>query len=124
SSRRLLTEHGYRSALLVPLVSRGGVFGAVTLASRRLAAFDDADVETATDLARPLASAIEQRRLLDESRRRAEELAALYSTSQLITARLDVPSVLERISRAVTALIGSAGCGIGLLEPGASRLVH
>src|SRR5204862_349732 len=73
SSRRLLTEHGYRSALLVPLVSRGGVFGAVTLASRRLAAFDDADVEIATDLARPLASAIEQRRLLDERRRRAEE---------------------------------------------------
>src|SRR5204863_327871 len=30
----------------------------------------------------------------------------------------------DRISRAVTALIGSAGCGIGLLEPGASRLVH
>ena len=121
-SRVLLTEHGYRSALLVPLVSAGGVFGAVTLASRRLAAFDDADVEVATDLARPLASAIEQRRLLDESRRRAEELAALYTTSQLITARLDVPSVLERISRAVTALIGSTGCGIGLLESG--RLVQ
>src|SRR3989442_5342426 len=123
-SRRLLTEHGYRSALLVPLVSGGGVFGAVTLASRRRAAFDEADVEVATDLARPLASAIEQRRLLEESRRRAEELAALYSTSQLITARLDVASVLDRISRAVTALIGSTGCGIGLLEPGAGRLVH
>jgi len=123
-SRRLLTEHGYRSALLVPLVSGGGAFGAVTLASRRLSAFDDADVEVATDLARPLASAIEQRRLLDESRRRAEELAALYTTSQLITARLDVASVLDRISRAVTALIGSTGCGIGLLEPTAGRLVH
>jgi two-component system, NtrC family, sensor kinase len=123
-SRRLLTEHGYRSALLVPLISAGGVFGAVTLAARRLAAFDDADVEVAADLARPLASAIEQRRLLDESRRRAEELTALYSTSQLITARLDVPSVLDRISRAVTALIGSTGCGIGLLESGAGRLVH
>jgi PAS domain S-box-containing protein len=121
-SRRLLTEHGYRSVLLVPLVSGGGAFGAVTLAARRLAAFDDADVEVAADLSRPLASAIEQRRLLDESRRRAEELAALYTTSQLITARLDVASVLDRISRAVTALIGSTGCGIGLLED--SRLVH
>jgi len=121
-SRRLLTEHGYRSVLLVPLVSGGGAFGAVTLAARRLSAFDDADVEVAADLARPLASAIEQRRLLDESRRRAEELAALYTTSQLITARLDVASVLDRISRAVTALIGSTGCGIGLLED--SRLVH
>jgi GAF domain-containing protein len=123
-SRRLLTERGFRSALLVPLVSGGGVFGAVTLAAGRRAAFDDADVEVATDLARPLASAIEQRRLLDESRGRAEELAALFSTSQLITARLEVASVLDRISRAVTALIGSTGCGIGLLDATRTRLVH
>ena len=123
-SRRILTERGFRSALLVPLVSRGGVFGAVTLAARQRAAFDDADVEVATDLARPLASALEQRRLLDESRRRAEELAALNSTSQLITARLDVASVLERISRSVSGLIGSSGCGIGLLDPGHDQLIH
>ena len=123
-SRHVLGERGYRSALLVPLVSRGGVFAAVTLASRRLSAFDDTDVEIAADLARPLASAIEHRRLLEESRRRAEELAALYSTSQLITARLDVPSVLERISRSVTALTASTGCGIGLLDTARGRLVH
>jgi two-component system, NtrC family, sensor kinase len=123
-SRTMLSERGFGSALLVPLVSRGGVFGAVTLAARRRAAFDEADVEMATDLARPLASALEQRRLLDESRRRAEELAALYSTSQLITARLDVASVLDRISRAVTALISSTGCGIGLVDPVRNRLVH
>jgi signal transduction histidine kinase len=123
-SRQILTERGFGSALLVPLVSRGGVFGAVTLAARRRAAFDEADVEMATDLARPLASALEQRRLLDESRRRAEELAALYSTSQLITARLDVASVLDRISRAVTALIGSTGCGIGLIDHDRGQLVH
>ena len=123
-SRRVLGERGFRSALLVPLVSRGGVFGAVTLAARRRAAFDDGDVEIAVELARPLASAIEHRRLLEESRRRTEELAALYSTSQLITARLDVPSVLERISRSVTALIGSTGCGIGLLDPVRNRLIH
>jgi two-component system, NtrC family, sensor kinase len=123
-SRRRLGERGYRSALLVPLLNREGVFGALALTARRLAAFDDTDVEVAADLARPLASAIEHRRLLEESRRRAAEIAALYSTSQLITARLDLPSVLDRISRSVTALIGSTGCGIGLLEPGGDRLVH
>ena len=124
SSRRQLAAQGYRSVLLVPLVSRGGVFGVVTLAASLRAAFDETDVEVVTDLARPLASAIEQRRLVDESRRRAEELAALYGTSQLITARLDVASVLDRISRAVTALIPSTGCGSGLLDPGRMRLVH
>jgi two-component system, NtrC family, sensor kinase len=123
-SRQVLGERGLRSALLVPLVRGGGVFGAVTLTARRRGAFDDADVEIATELARPLASALEHRRLLDESRRRTEELAALYSTSQLITARLDVASVLDRISRSVTALIGSTGCGIGLVDPAHNRLIH
>jgi GAF domain-containing protein len=124
ASRRHLGEAGYRSAALVPLVSRGGVFGAIGLAARRPGAFDATDVETVADLARPLALVIEHRRLLDESRRRAEELTALYSTSQLITARLDVPSVLDRISRSATALTGATGCGIGLLDAGGSRLVH
>ncbi|MBI4593336.1 MAG: GAF domain-containing protein, partial [Candidatus Rokubacteria bacterium] len=104
SSRQTFAARGYRSALLVPLVSHAGALGAVTLAARVAAAFDDRDLEIAAELAHPLAAAIEQRRLLDESRRRAEELAALYETSRLITTRLDLPSVLEAISRSVTAL--------------------
>jgi PAS domain S-box-containing protein len=123
-SRQMLGERGFRAALLVPLVTRGGVFGALILVARQPGAFDDADVELTGELARPLASAIEHRRLLDESRRRAEELSALYSTSQLITARLDVASVLDRISRSVTALIGSTGCGIGLFDAARTRLVQ
>ena len=86
ASRATLGARGWRSAALVPLVTQGGVFGAVSLVAARPGAFDDDDVESAAELAQPLASAIEQRRLLDESRRRAEELAALYATSQLITA--------------------------------------
>src|SRR5437660_9715781 len=124
ASRATLGARGWRSAALVPLVTQGGVFGAISLVAARPGAFDDDDVESAAELAPPLASAIEQRRLLEESRRRAEELAALYATSQLITARLDVASVLDRISRSVSALIGSTGCGIGLLDSTGTRLVH
>ena len=124
ASRRAFAEHGWRAVALVPLVAGGGVFGAVTLAAARPGAFDDTDVEVVAELARPLASAIEQRRLLEESRRRTDELAALYTTSQLITARLDVASVLDRISRSVTGLIGATGCGIGLLDAARTRLEH
>ncbi len=124
ASRHAFTSRGYRAALLVPLASRGGVFGAVTVAAREPGAFDERDAEILLELAGPLASAIEQRRLLDESHRRAEELAALYRTSRLITARLDAAAVLEGISRSVTALIGSTGCGIGLLDADRRHLTH
>jgi signal transduction histidine kinase len=123
-SRRRLDDLGFRSALLVPLVSLGDVTGAAVLAARGPAAFDAAAVEAVEDLVQPLVAAIEQRRLRDESRGQAGELAALYETSRLITARLDLPSVLEAISRSVTDLIGGTGCAIALLTDDRSRLEH
>jgi signal transduction histidine kinase len=124
ASREAFASRGYGSAVLVPLTSRGRVFGAVTVAARERDAFDERDVGRLLELASPLASAIEQRRLLEAGRRHNEELAALYSTSRLITARLEPAAVLEAISRSVTALIGSTGCGIGLLDPEGRNLVH
>lgn len=123
-ARERLVVAGYRAALVVPLVSRAGAFGAVALAARRPHAFDAIDLEIAVEITRPLAAAIERHRLLDETSRRAEELAALFRTSQLITARLDLASVLDQISRAVCVLIGSTGCGIGLLDERGENLVH
>ena len=124
ASRQTLAGRGYRAVLLIPLASRGAVFGAVTVASRKRGGFDAVDAEILGELAGPLAAALEQRRLIEESRRRADELAAVYATSQLITARLDVASVLERISHAVSGLIGATGCGIGLLNAERTEVVH
>src|SRR5207253_51418 len=104
--------------------SSGHSLGAVVLAARRPRAFDDADIENIGELARPLALGIERGRLTDETRRRADELAALHATSQLITARLDVASVLDRISLSVPALIGASGCGIGLFNSERTQVVQ
>ncbi|HSB40872.1 MAG TPA: GAF domain-containing protein [Methylomirabilota bacterium] len=120
-SRALLSRRGFRSVALAPLLSQGEVIGTLNVTHREPGAFTDADVEILMEVARPLASAVEHARLHAETARRAEELAALNRTTQLITARLDLPSVLEAISRSVTALMGSTGCGIGLL--GADRTV-
>jgi two-component system NtrC family sensor kinase len=122
--RERLRAAGCRAAILVPLISRAGVFGTAALAAGRAGAFDGDDLKIAVELARPLAAALEQHRLLEESRRRSEALAALYRTSQLITARLELAAVLDEISRAVSVLIGSTGCGIGLLDEGRANLEH
>jgi PAS domain S-box-containing protein len=123
-SRELLSRRGFRSALVAPLLSQGQVIGTLNVTHREPGAFTEADVEVLMDVARPLASAIEHTRLHAETVRRAEELAALNRTSQLITARLDLPSVLETISRSVTALMGSTGCGIGLMSAARTRIEH
>jgi GAF domain-containing protein/nitrogen-specific signal transduction histidine kinase len=123
-SRELLARRGFRSAILVPLFSRGEVIGTLNAMHREPRAFSDADVEILMEVARPVASAIEHARLHAETARRAEELAALNRTAQLITARLDLSSVLETISRSVTTLVGSTGCGIGLLDADRTAVKH
>jgi GAF domain-containing protein len=123
-SRRLLAAGAFRAAVFVPLVSGGQVLGAAVLAANRPRAFTDADVETIAELGRPLALGIAQWRLAEESRRRGDELAALHATSQLITARLDVASVLDRISLSVPGLIGARGCGIGLFNNERTHVVQ
>src|SRR5262249_52774274 len=98
-ARHALRAADCRAALLAPLLSGAGVFGAVVLGARRPAAFDTIDAEIAAEMTRPLAAAIQRHRLIEETRRRTEELAALVRTSQLITARLDLAAVLDQISR-------------------------
>src|SRR5262249_30800898 len=124
ASRTLLSRRGFRSAVLAPLVSEGKVIGTLHVTHRDPRAFTDGDVEVIAEVARPLAFAIEHSRLHAEIVQRAEELAALNRTSQLITARLALASSLDAISRAVTSLMGSTGCGIGLLNADRTVIDH
>ncbi|HYB40674.1 MAG TPA: GAF domain-containing protein [Candidatus Methylomirabilis sp.] len=123
-SRELLARYQLRSAILAPLVSRGEVIGTFNVAHREPRAFTDGDVEVLMEVARPLASAIWHSRLHDEIVLRAEELAALNRTSQLITARLDLGSLLDAVSRSVTGLVASTGCGIGLFNADRTAIDH
>jgi GAF domain-containing protein/nitrogen-specific signal transduction histidine kinase len=124
ASRERLSKRGIRSVIVVPLFSQGEVMGTLNAVHHEPHAFTEADVEVLGDVARPLASAIEHTRLHGEIVQRADELAALNRTTQLITARLDLRSVLEAISRSVTGLVGSTGCGIGLYNADRTAIDH
>src|SRR5262249_59700671 len=115
---------GFRAVILAPLLWEGQVIGTLNAARRESRAFTDDDVDVLVEVARPLTFAIEHARLHAEIMRRAEELSTLNRTSQLITARLDLGSLLETISRSVTSLMGGTGCGIGLLSPDRSLIEH
>ncbi len=122
-SRETFAARGYRSAILAPLVSRGGVTGAVTLASRRAAAFTDADVDMVVGLTQALASAIEQRRLLAENRRRADEARALLEAGRAVIESLDVQQTIGMIMAQARNVLGAASCGVFTLDPTTGDLV-
>jgi GAF domain-containing protein len=83
ASRELLTRRGLRSAMLAPLVSQGVVIGTLNVGHRSTRAFTDADLEALSEVARPLASAVEHARLHAETAERAENnvFSAVFAVS-------------------------------------------
>lgn len=66
-----------RSALALPLVARGSVFGALSVQSRAPTAFDNTDVASLRTMTDQLSSAISNARLSQESRDHLQELERL-----------------------------------------------
>ena len=106
-----------RSAMALPLIARGRVIGAMTIQSKRVAAFGKEDVTGMQTLAGQLSNAIENTRLYAAAqqeigdRRRAEE--ALAYLNRRLTALLDVAAGIETAARPdelpgrlVSALVG------------------
>jgi len=122
-SRAAFAASGYRAVALVPLATGGAVFGAVTLASARPAAFDDADLEAIAEIARPLAASIERRRFSDESRRRARETKALLEAGRAVTASLDVGRTIRVILEEARAVLGVDSCSVSTIDPLTNDLV-
>ena len=88
-----------KSIVFAPLISGGRKFGRISLQNLdRTDAFSAADVRLLTTLAGSLSVALENARLVDETRQRASELAIVNEVGQATGAQLD----LER-------LIGLAG---------------
>jgi GAF domain-containing protein len=106
-----------RSEIALPLISRGRVLGAMTLRRSGVAAFGGEDITTIQSMAGQLANAIENAQLFEETKRRLEEMTALYQTSLDITAQLEMSGLLKSlVERAVTLLEAKAG-GIYLYDP-------
>ncbi|TMQ05224.1 MAG: GAF domain-containing protein [Deltaproteobacteria bacterium] len=66
---QLVRRLGARSGLFVPLCARDAMIGVLTLVSMTLSRFPRADIELAVDLGRRMALAIDNARLLEETRR-------------------------------------------------------
>ncbi len=103
--RYIATMDGIRSELAVPLKVKERVVGVLDLASRELAAYDEADLATCTVLAEHLAAAIEAQRLYDNVRSQAQMLSVLHELSRELTSILDRRRVLSRVAERLGRLV-------------------
>jgi PAS domain S-box-containing protein len=115
-------EQPFRAVLSAPMIWQGQVTGVIhVLHYEEGRRFTEADLEVLTLFANHAAIAIENARLLEETRQRAAEAAALLETSLALNT-LDLDSTLRTIGERAKALFAADGCRVFLLEPDGETL--
>ena len=104
------------SELAVPVMRGDRVIGILDVQSAQLAAFSDDDIETQQTIADQLSSAIENARLYEETRRRAERLALVNRISAAAGSVLNLNDLLDTVYREVTPIFEADAFFIALYD--------
>ncbi len=104
-----------KSALWVPLVVGDETRGVISLQNiDREDAFSDSDVELLTTLAASLSVALENVRLIDETRQRLAELATVNEVSQALSTQLDLDALIELVGEQMRRTFDADICYVAI----------
>ncbi|MBI5035057.1 MAG: PAS domain S-box protein [Chloroflexi bacterium] len=116
-------DDSVRSAISAPLIAGNELVGILNLLSDRLAAFHDAEKALVEAAAAPLAAALHNTRLFEETQQRARELETL---AQVSSALRTVPTRAEMrpvILDQVLNLLHGEGAALALRDPVTEEIV-
>jgi PAS domain S-box-containing protein len=123
-------EAGFRSFMLVPLISKDEVIGTIHFRSAEPNSYSDRDLKVAQSIASQVAGAVASARLFAEGRRSAEELrkseaearrlaqenAIVAEIGRTISSTLDIEDVYERFADEVQKLIPFEGISVHTVD--------
>ncbi|HET7830495.1 MAG TPA: response regulator, partial [Candidatus Limnocylindrales bacterium] len=105
------------STLWAPLIVAGEAAGVVSVQNLdREHAFGEGDVQLLESIAASLSVSLETARLIEETRHRADEMAALAAVAGEISATLDIGGVLDRLAERVLDLLDVQTCAVYLAD--------
>jgi diguanylate cyclase (GGDEF)-like protein len=115
----------FTAVLSVPMIWQAQVTGVIDVEYTvdTPGRFTPADLELLGQFANQAAIAVENARLLTETRRRADEQRLLYNAARDFTAGLSEEAVLQAIARHLVGALEAAGCAVSLWEPGQDWVV-
>ena len=112
-----------KSALWAPLVVGDETRGVISLQNiDREDAFSDSDVELLTTLASSLSVALENVRLIDETRQRLAELATVNEVGNALSAQLDLDNLLQLVGEQMRGTFEADIVYVALLDDAAGRI--
>jgi GAF domain-containing protein len=117
------------SVMSAPLLGEGVPFGAITIYTSRLQAWDDEEARLLEAIATQASIAIQTARLIEELdasttelARRADAEQSLREIAAQITATRDPGSLLQQVVDAARRLVGADGAVLDLVDPGGELL--
>jgi signal transduction histidine kinase/HAMP domain-containing protein len=110
-----LTQEGYRSVAIIPLLSKQQVQGVLSATSRQPRTFKPQDVELLTSIGRQIGIAIENARLYETEQRRAEQFRVIGEMGRNITSILNVDDLLAQMTQLIQSTFNYYHVGIGLV---------
>ncbi|HKN64585.1 MAG TPA: GAF domain-containing protein [Gaiellaceae bacterium] len=112
-----------RSVLFIPLVAGGKATGVISLQNvDREHAFDEADQQLLTTVAGSLSVALENARLVAETRQRVSELATVNDIGQALSSQLDLDALIERVGEQVRETFAADIAYVALLDETAGHI--
>lgn len=112
-----------RSVLIVPLIAHGTLLGGLSLAATAVDAYDETQIETAEELAMPVALALQNAELLateQEARRQAETLRAVANS---LNSSRDLQELLTLILESLERVLPFDSASIVLYQDDQARIV-
>jgi DNA-binding NarL/FixJ family response regulator/signal transduction histidine kinase len=110
------SDHGIKSAILIPLQGRERLIGMLEADSDRLNDFPPEDQVLLEALAMQLAIVIENAELLQAERRRSQRLATITEIARKVTSILDLQELLDQTTELIAERFGYHSVGIMLRD--------
>jgi PAS domain S-box-containing protein len=117
--RHLIADDAVRAVAVVPLLSRDRAIGSLNLGRLRPVPFSALDLAVMEPVARHIAIALDNARLLADVRRRGHEMESLVEVGRRVVERLDVKDLLPLVARSVNRVMRTSHCVL-LLRAGDS----
>ena len=113
-----------RSALFVPLIVGGRVTGSISLQNLdRYHAFTDADERLLSTIAGSLSVALDNARLIHETRQRNAELALINSVQSALAGELELQAIYDVVGDKIQEVFDAQVVDIGIYDE-AADLIH
>jgi signal transduction histidine kinase/DNA-binding response OmpR family regulator len=112
-----------RSGMFAPMIARDEVIGCVSVQNLdREYVFQESDVELLTTIAGVLSVAIENARLIEETRQRAAELETVNSVGRALAERLDLGALIDLVGERMRETFDADIVYVALHDPGSDLI--